>query len=78
MIGFQTRVLNGLPVHVEADICEGRYGDLEPINIGIYWTKRNKLGMRKQATVIEKKMTENDWDCLRDDILDVAYGRWIG
>ena len=76
--GITTRVLNGLPVYVEYTITEDRYGDIDATDMTVFWTKKNKLGQRSRASIIEKKMTENDWDCLRDDCLDIACGRWIG
>ena len=78
MISFNAKVLNGLPVFVEAETVTDRDEGVIVDDIQIYWRKTNRLGCRTRAHVIENKMTENDWECVELDALDIAEGRWIG
>jgi len=78
MIGFNARVLNGLPVFVEAETSTDRDYGIIVDDIQIFWQKPNKRGERKRALVIEQKMTDNDWECLENDLMDIACGSWIG
>ena len=76
MITVYTRVLNGLPVRVEAETDNDRDQGLVVSDMQIFWTRKNKNPMKPftRATVIESKMTHNDWDMLENDVLDVALG----
>jgi hypothetical protein len=72
MITLYTRVLNGLPVRIEAETANDQFEGLIVDDIQIFWNSGHR------ATVIETKMTHNDWDMLEEEILDLACGRWIG
>ena len=76
MITVYTRVLNGLPVRVEAETTTDRYGDLCVGDVQVYWTKKSKNPLKPftRALIIESKMTENDWDMVENDVMDVALG----
>ncbi len=75
MITIHTRVLNGLPVRVEASTDTDRNG-LFISDMQIYWTKKSKNPLKPytRALVIESKMSHNDWDMLENDLMDVALG----
>jgi len=77
MITLTTRVLNGLPIRVEAEIANDRDEGVIVEDMQLYWTKRSKVGYNR-AEVIERKMQLSDWEQLEDEILDIACGRWIG
>lgn len=74
MITIHTRVLNGLPVRVEADYGTDIDGSILIEDIQVYWDKPKS----KRADVIEKKMTSDDWYRLEDELLDEFYyrGTW--
>ena len=80
MITLHTRVLNGLPIRAEADTKTDRFGDLVIDGVQLFWAKRTKNPFKPYtpATVIETKMSHNDWEMLEDELMDVAMGRWIG
>ena len=80
MITLHTRVLNGLPIRAEADTKTDRGGDLEIDGIQLFWVRKTKNPFKPftRATVIESKMSHNDWEMLEDELMDVALGRWIG
>ncbi|MHA2402129.1 MAG: hypothetical protein ACXADH_03980 [Candidatus Kariarchaeaceae archaeon] len=65
MITLYTRVLNGLPVRIEAETANDQFEGLIVDDIQIFWNSGHR------ATV-------NDWDMLEEEILDLACGRWIG
>jgi hypothetical protein len=66
MIIIHTRVLNGLPVRVEADWNSDRWGEITIEDIQVFWDKPNS----KRALVIENKMPQEDWWSLEDELLD--------
>ncbi len=70
MIGFNARVLNGLPVFVEVETSMDRDYGLIVDEMAIFWMMPNVLGERKRAMVIENKMTSNDWDELESDFIE--------
>ena len=69
MIELHTRVLNGLPVRVEADYSNDRHEGIVIDDIQVYWDKPNS----KRAEVIENKMTDEDWYRLEDELLDSFF-----
>ncbi len=84
MITLHTRVLNGLPIRVEAETANDQFEGLIVEDIQLFWTKKSREGYIR-AGVIERKMSHNDWDLLEEEILDVVCGRcslaedlWIG
>lgn len=80
MITLTTRVLNGLPIRVEAEIANDRDEGVIIEDMQLYWTKANKNPLKRytRANVIEQKMQLGDWEMLEEEILDVCCGRWIG
>lgn len=73
MIVINTRVLNGLPVRVEAEVSNDRDHGVIVENIELYWNKKSKLGQYRRATVIENKMTSNDWRLVEQEILQMMW-----
>ena len=69
-ISLHTRVLGGLPVYVEAIATFGYDGDYDIERAKIYWNKPNS----KRATVIENKMTDDDWAQIAEQLLDRLHG----
>lgn len=71
MVVIHTRVLNGLPVRVEADVSTGFDGEVIVEEMTVYWNKKpNKLGQYYQAKVIEDKMQPDDWKRVEEEIIE--------